>query len=219
MNEALDVYIMKIIEAALFIADTPMNCKSLKDTVLVNYDLNEKKIMEYILALQDRYKNRGIELIELQEGFCFTTNKDLNSELSLLWQEKAPKYTRAFVETLAIIAYRQPITRGQIERIRGVSLSSNIMRSLLEREWVKVVGYKEVPGRPALYATTIQFLNYFGLKSLSQLPTLDNEGALDILLKETLLDTEISMDLNNSNENVKKVKKNDTIGIIDTEMV
>ncbi|MBU2395433.1 MAG: SMC-Scp complex subunit ScpB, partial [Gammaproteobacteria bacterium] len=110
--------------------------------------------------------------IETASGFRFQTRADLSEYLALLWPERSPRYSRAVLETLALIAYRQPITRGEIEEVRGVTVSSQIMRTLLDRGWVKVVGHKEVPGRPGLYATTPTFLDYFGLKDLSDLPAL-----------------------------------------------
>lgn len=116
---------------------------------------------------------RGFELKQTGSGYRFQVRQELSQWVNRLWDEKPKKYSRALLETLALIAYRQPITRGDIEEIRGVSVSSEIIKSLLEREWVRVVGHRDVPGRPALYATTKQFLDYFGLKSLEQLPDLN----------------------------------------------
>ena len=120
------------------------------------------------------YRPRGIQLVEVASGYRFQSLDSLSPWLSRLWQETSPRYSRAMLETLALIAYRQPITRGEIEQVRGVAVSSNIIKTLTEREWIKVVGHKEVPGRPALYATTKQFLDYFSLKSLSDLPNAED---------------------------------------------
>ena len=123
-------------------------------------------------ALQADCAERGIELVEVASGYRFQARADYADRIAQLWQERRPRYSRALLETLAIIAYRQPITRGEIEHIRGVAVATSITRTLLEREWVRVVGHRDVPGRPALFATTKQFLDYFGLKTLDELPTL-----------------------------------------------
>lgn len=144
----------------------------LQSTVLESFELTRKRLQQALSQLQQDYLGRGIQLIETASGFRFQTRADLSEYLALLWPERSPRYSRAVLETLALIAYRQPITRGEIEEVRGVTVSSQIMRTLLDRGWVKVVGHKEVPGRPGLYATTPTFLDYFGLKDLSDLPAL-----------------------------------------------
>ncbi len=123
--------------------------------------------------------DRGFELVEVASGYRFQVKQDISEWVAKLWEEKPPRYTRALLETLALIAYRQPITRGDIEEIRGVAVSSNITRTLLDREWIRVVGHRDVPGRPAMFATTKQFLDYFNLKSLEQLPPLSEIKELD----------------------------------------
>lgn len=125
------------------------------------------------------YAGRGIELKQVASGFRIQARTDYAEWLNKLWEERPPRYSRATLETLALIAYRQPITRGEIEDIRGVSVSSNIMRSLLEREWVRILGYRDVPGRPAMYGTTKTFLDYFNLRSLDELPTLQELRDID----------------------------------------
>lgn len=162
----------KLIEAAIFIADTPVSVKSLKHSILADYKLSNQRIMSTILAIQADFTDRGIELVEIASGYRFQAVLSLSEPLSVLFKEKAPRYSRALLETMALIAYHQPITRGAIEDIRGVAVSSHITKTLLEREWIKIVGHKEVPGKPALYATTKEFLDYFSLKSLAQLPEL-----------------------------------------------
>lgn len=161
---------MQIIEAAIFAYGKPLSIAYLKDTVLSDFNLSNRKIKNLLNELELLYENRGIELVHSASGYRFQTKSTFSPWISRLWQEKAPKYSRAMLETLALIAYRQPITRGEIEEVRGVVVSSQIMRTLQERGWVKVVGHKEVAGRPALFATTPSFLDYFGLQCLSDLP-------------------------------------------------
>lgn len=167
-----DKQLAELIEAAIFVANKPITIDQLKNTVLADFLLSTKRVKETIIQLQRDYENRGVQLVEVGSGYRFQACASLSPWLTKLWQEKAPKYSRAFLETLALIAYRQPITRGEIEQVRGVAVSSQIIKSMLEQDWIKVVGHKEVPGRPALYATTKQFLDYFSLSSLSQLPEL-----------------------------------------------
>ena len=166
----------QLLEAAFFVSDTPLNTKQLKTELLINYKVSHQEIREVINELVIKYKDSGINLVKVASGYRFETITTLSDDLAFfvakLNKEKAPKYSRALLETLALIAYKQPITRGEIEEIRGVAVSSYIMKTLLERNWVKVVGNKEVPGRPSLYATTKEFLDYFSLTSLTQLPEL-----------------------------------------------
>lgn len=164
--------LLQLVEAAIFASDKPLSVNDLQSTVLESFELTRKRLQQALSQLQQDYLGRGIQLIETASGFRFQTRADLSEYLALLWPERSPRYSRAVLETLALIAYRQPITRGEIEEVRGVTVSSQIMRTLLDRGWVKVVGHKEVPGRPGLYATTPTFLDYFGLKDLSDLPAL-----------------------------------------------
>jgi len=124
------------------------------------------------MELQQECENRGVELKRVASGYRYQTRSDVQPWVARLWQEKPPRYSRALLETLALIVYRQPITRGQIEEVRGVSVSSHIIKTLLEREWIRIIGHKEAPGRPALYGSTRQFLDHFNLKSLDELPDL-----------------------------------------------
>ncbi len=158
-----------LIEAAIFIADKPLAL----DTLQQHFLLNRKQLKAIIAELQQEYQHRGIELVKVASGYRFQAKAQLSEKLTVLFTEKAPKYSRALLETLALIAYKQPITRGEIEDIRGVAVSSHIMKTLVERHWIKILGHKEVPGRPALYGTTKEFLDYFGLASLEQLPELN----------------------------------------------
>jgi len=179
--------IKHIVEAAIFAADAPLD----RDALLLLFDEQERPekadLSRSLEQISEDYAERGIELKEVASGFRFQVRKDLGPWVSRLWQEKPPRYSRAILETLALVAYRQPITRGEIEEIRGVSVSSHIIKSLLERNWVRVVGHRDVPGRPAMFATTRQFLDYFDLKSLEDLPPLSEIKDLDKLNEELAL--------------------------------
>jgi len=171
----------QIVEAALLAAGRPLSL----DALLALFDELERpsrgRLRQALESLADAYQGRGIEVVEVASGWRIQVRKACAPWVSRLWEEKPARYSRALMETLALIAYRQPITRGEIEEIRGVSVSSNIVRTLLEREWVRVVGHRDVPGKPALYATTRTFLDYFGLKSLDDLPPLAEIKDLDDL--------------------------------------
>lgn len=181
-----DEQLVEIIEAAIFVADKPISKRHIKDTVLVDIPISMSRINDAIETIQTHFQTRGIRLVEVGSGYRFQACSSLSPWLSNLWQERAPKYSRALLETLSLIAYRQPITRGEIEQVRGVTTGSNIIKTLLEREWVKVVGHKEVPGKPALYATTKQFLDYFSLTGLENLPALpaQQESKINQLLSD-----------------------------------
>ncbi|KTD97860.1 MULTISPECIES: SMC-Scp complex subunit ScpB [unclassified Pseudoalteromonas] len=181
-----DEQLVEIIEAAIFVADKPISKRHIKDTVLMDIAISMSRINHAIETIQTHFQTRGIRLVEVGSGYRFQACSSLSPWLSNLWQERAPKYSRALLETLSLIAYRQPITRGEIEQVRGVTTGSNIIKTLLEREWVKVVGHKEVPGKPALYATTKQFLDYFSLTGLENLPALpaQQESKIDQLLSD-----------------------------------
>ena len=172
MGQDALVKFKKILEAILFASDKPLNVEQL--FTLLEHDLaaSRAQIKSILLELKSDYADRGIELVEVGGSYRFQTKSDYSEWVQLLWEEKPQKYSRALLETLALIAYRQPITRGDIEEIRGVAVSSNIMKTLQERNWVRVVGHRDVPGRPAIYATTTQFLGHFNLKTLEDLPTL-----------------------------------------------
>lgn len=187
-----DQQLKQLIEASIFVADNPLSIEQLQRSVLSDMDVSKKRIKAIIGCLIEDYQSRGVQLLELASGYRFQSMDSLSPWISKLWQEQAPRYSRALMETLSLIAYKQPVTRGDIEAVRGVSVSSHIMRSLLERDWVKIIGHKEVPGRPALYATTNTFLDYFSLKSLDELPSgaLFSEEALNSIdnnIEETAL--------------------------------
>jgi segregation and condensation protein B len=166
-----DSQLKQLLEAAIFVAEQPLSLEKLQDSVLQELNVSNRQLQKMLDELVLDYRPRGVQLVKLASGYRFVSMDSLSPWLSKLWQEQAPRYSRAMLETLALIAYRQPITRGEIEDIRGVSVSSNIIKTLTERDWIKVIGHKEVPGRPALYATTKAFLDYFALSSLEQLPS------------------------------------------------
>lgn len=169
----------QIIEGALFAAAKPLSIAQLQDLFDAEQKPSKKELELVLVSLQKDCKNRGFQLLEVASGWRMQVRQELSPWVSRLWQEKPQRYSRALLETLALIAYRQPITRGEIEDVRGVAVSTQIIRTLEEREWVKVIGYKEVPGRPAMYATTKQFLDYFNFASLQQLPSLAELKDLD----------------------------------------
>jgi segregation and condensation protein B len=169
MNEQ---HLKNVVEAALLAAGRPLQPDELRDLFdeFERPELDEVK--SALAALAADYDGRGVEVREVASGFRIQVREAVSAPVSRLWQERPPKYSRAFLETLALIAYRQPITRGEIEEIRGVAVNPNIVKTVMERGWVRVVGHREVPGRPELLGTTREFLDYFGLKSLDDLPTL-----------------------------------------------
>ncbi|WP_424683442.1 SMC-Scp complex subunit ScpB [Frateuria sp. YIM B11624] len=161
-----------IIEAALLAASQPLTVAQLGELFVEEEQVDREAIARALEALAEDCAGRGIELKEVASGFRYQVRQDVHPWVSRMWTEKPSRYSRALLETLALIAYRQPITRPEIEQIRGVVVSSNIIKTLEEREWVRVVGHRDVPGRPALFGTTRAFLDYFNLKSLDELPPL-----------------------------------------------
>lgn len=179
MPEIAEQQLKNIIEAALLAAGEPLSVDRLLGLFEEDEQPEKTAVKTAIDALQADCEGRGIELRELGSGFRYQARSEVSRWVSRLWEERAPRYSRALLETLALIAYRQPITRAEIEDIRGVAVSSNITRTLLERGWARVLGHRDVPGRPALYGTTKEFLDYFNLKSLDELPTLNELKDID----------------------------------------
>ena len=169
MNER---YVRNVVEAALLAAGRPLNMEELLAVFDERDGPTAEALLASIAALRADYEGRGLELIEVASGFRIQIRASVAEPVSRLWQERPAKYSRAMLETLALIAYRQPITRGEIEQIRGVTVNVNIIKTLLERSWIRVVGHRDVPGRPELLGTTREFLDYFNLKKLDDLPTL-----------------------------------------------
>ena len=164
--------IKHFIEAALLAAGRPLNIDQLQGLFDGRSAPEKAEIRKAIATLNEEYEERGIVISEVASGFRMQVKATMSDRLQKLWEDRPPRYSRALFETLALIAYRQPITRGDIEEIRGVTVSSNIVRQLLERDWVRVVGHRDVPGRPAMLGTTKAFLDYFSLKKLDDLPPL-----------------------------------------------
>jgi segregation and condensation protein B len=177
-----------ILEAALLAADEPLSQARLASLFPEDTRPSNQAIGKALEAIAEACEDRGVELREVASGFRLQVKNDLQPWVARLWTEKPQKYSRAMLETLALIAYRQPITRGEIESVRGVSLSSNLIRSLQEREWIRIVGHRDVPGKPALFGTTKVFLDYFNLKSLDELPTLAEIKDMDTLEPELEFD-------------------------------
>ncbi len=199
-----------IVEASLLAAGRPLSMEHL----LALFEEDEHKptavdIAKAIEGLQGDYQLRGVELVSVASGYRFQVKAEYSSWTGKLWEDKPSRYSRALLETLALIAYRQPITRGEIEAVRGVAVSSNIIKTLLEREWVRVVGYRDVPGRPAMYATTRDFLDYFNLRSLDELPPLTDIRDLgkineELLFEEALVKRSIADSLLRFDEHLRK---------------
>lgn len=176
--------LVQIIEGAILAADKPLTVAGLGELFEEHERPDSAAIREALQSVAEHCEGRGFELQEVASGFRFQVRQSLSPWVARLWQERPQKYSRALLETLSLIAYRQPITRGEIEEIRGVAVSSNIIKTLHEREWIRVVGHRDVPGRPAMYATTRQFLDYFNLKNLDQLPALAEIRDLETLNAE-----------------------------------
>jgi len=178
-----------ILEAVLLAAERSLTVPQLEAL----FELDEERptrdeIRKALHEMEDDYEARGFELKHVASGYRLQVKQAFSTWVGRLWEERPARYTRALLETMALIAYRQPITRGEIEEVRGVSVSSNIIKTLLERDWIKVLGHKDVPGKPTLYGTTREFLDYFNLQKLDQLPTLAEIKDLDAIHPELELD-------------------------------
>ena len=164
--------IKRIVEAALLAASQPLTVEQLSALFTLDDALPEGAVGQALEALRAECEGRGIELVEVASGWRYQVRQDVHAWVARLWTERQTRYSRATLETLALIAYRQPITRGEIEQVRGVATNSNIIKALEEREWIRVVGHRDMPGKPELLGTTKAFLDYFGLKRLDELPPL-----------------------------------------------
>lgn len=208
-----------VVEGLIFAADEPMSIKDLFAIFNEQAAIEQVQIKEVLDVLKEDYEDRGLELKEVGSGFRFQVRETHAEWVAKLWQERPARYSRASLETLALIAYRQPITRAEIEDVRGVSVSSNIIKALLEREWVRVVGHRDVPGKPALYSTTKEFLDYFNMKSLEDLPALSELKDIDAIneqlnLSEGIQQTE-SDEQNSTSEDDKHMDEMETVDNID----
>lgn len=195
--------IRNVLETALLCAQQPMKTADLAKLFTESDDVKNDVIKQQLINLQDAWSNKGLELAQLASGWRFQSRPHMQKYLERLNPEKPPKYSRAVMETLAIIAWRQPVTRGDIEDIRGVTVSSQIIKTLEERGWIEVLGHRDAPGRPALFGTTKQFLDDLGLKALDELPGLASEGEVLLAAEDKLADlfpVEESLEENGSYE-------------------
>ena len=188
----VDNKVKMIVEGCLLAAGRPLTL----DNIIAVFERSEQpdrnELKQVMQAISEDCNDRGFELKQVASGYRFQVKQDLSEWVAKLWEERPPRYTRALLETLALVAYRQPITRGDIEEIRGVAVSANIIRTLLDREWIRVVGHRDVPGRPVMFATTKQFLDYFNLKSLQELPPLSEIKKLSQTEEELDLTDELA---------------------------
>ena len=185
VNESTENSELKnILEAAFFAAAQPIGIRKIQAMFADEAKPSKQQIEEVVQSLIDEYQNKGLELVRIGAGWRFQTTEKYAPWMRKLSADKPPRYSRAQLETLAIIAYRQPVTRGDIEEVRGVAVSSDIIRVLEERGWIREIGHRDVPGRPALFGTTQEFLSYFNLRGLSDLPELIHERQFDEIAKE-----------------------------------
>jgi segregation and condensation protein B len=191
MND-VDNKVKMIIEGLLLAAGRPLTLESIAAVFNDDERPENDELLAVLARIDDECGDRGFELTKVASGYRFQVKQELAEWVGKLWEERPPRYTRALLETLALIAYRQPITRGDIEEIRGVAVSSNIIRTLLDREWIRVVGQRDVPGRPSMFATTKQFLDYFNLESLQQLPALSEIRDIDGGAKDLGFEAELA---------------------------
>jgi len=182
--------INRIVEGALLAASEPLTLAQLQGLFPEEEPAPPGSIERALELLREGCQDRGVELVEVASGFRFQVTSEVHGYITRLWTERKTRYTRATLETLALIAYRQPITRGEIEQVRGVAVSSNIIQALEEREWIRVIGHRDVPGKPALFGTTKGFLDYFGLKRLDELPPLSELRDMGELEPQLPLDSE-----------------------------
>jgi len=168
----IDFNLKHTIEALLLSSDEPLSTERLFKIISNKHQITKTDVLDAINALDNDYSEKEIEVSKVASGYRIQAKKSINDYLNIIFAERTPKYSRALMETLSIIAYKQPVTRGDIEAIRGVSVSSSIMRTLTDRNWIKIIGYRDVPGKPAMFSTTADFLSYFGLEKLEELPEL-----------------------------------------------
>ncbi len=193
--------LQNVLEAILISAEKPLSVEKLLGFFQPEDLVNRNDVKKALSDLQNSFDSHGFGLIEIASGFRFQTKEEYKQWVTQHWDEKPAKYSRALLETLALIVYRQPITRAEIEDIRGVAVSSHIVKTLQERDWIRVVGHKEVPGRPSLLGTTRQFLDYFNLKSLDEMPSLSEIQDIDKLYPELDLKLKEEFDLEDDLQN------------------
>lgn len=199
-GESID-QVQRIVEGALMAANKPLTLEQLQ-SLFDEQQRPTRTVLEHVISrIEHGCEGRGFELKKVASGWRFQVCESLSPWVSRLWDEKPQRYSRALLETVALIAYRQPVTRGEIEEVRGVTVNTNIIRTLLDREWIRVVGQRDVPGRPSMYATTKQFLDYFNLRSLEELPSLAEVRDLETISREVedRLQEELALDESTSN--------------------
>ena len=184
--------ISQVIEAVLLSASRPIDVQEIERVFPEDEKPTREEIRQALQEIEEQCKDRGVELKKVSSGYRLQVRQSLSSYVAKLWEERPQRFSKATLETLALIAYRQPITRGEIEEIRGVTIGTQLMRGLMERGWVKIVGQRDVPGRPSLYSTTKEFLDYFGLQHLRELPELPELPDLQSL------DMELPLEADNS---------------------
>lgn len=199
-----DEQLKNIIEAALLAAGQPLSIDRILSVFPEDEQPERAAVRNAFKQLEADCKNRGIELKKVSSGYRLQVRQEMSPWILRLWEERPSRYSRALMETLALVAYRQPITRAEIEDVRGVSVSSSIMKTLLEREWVRVVGHRDVPGKPAMYGTTRQFLDYFGLNSLDDLPKLAEISDIDSF------DGQLELSITGTNDDTTDTAEKDT---------
>jgi len=182
----------QVIEAILLSASRPLDIQEIERVFPDNETPTREEIRQALTEIEEQCLDRGVELKKVSSGYRLQVRQDLSIYVAKLWEERPQRFSKATLETLALIAYRQPITRGEIEEIRGVTIGTQLMRGLMERGWVKIVGQRDVPGRPSLYSTTKEFLDYFGLQHLRELPELPELPDLQSLDMELPLETDTS---------------------------
>ena len=188
----IDNKVKMVVEGLLLASGRPLTIANIANVFEEKERPDSKELRLIMDVISEECDDRGFELKEVASGYRFQVKQELSEWIGKLWEEKPPRYTRALLEILSLIAYKQPITRGDIEEVRGVSVSPNIIRTLIDREWVRVVGHRDVPGRPAMFATTKQFLDYFNLKSLQDLPPLSEIKELEKSEEDLDLNSELS---------------------------
>jgi len=207
--------LQKILEAALMVAGRPLSLANFASLFPETDEITNQDLKDALAALKASYAERGFDLFEVSGAYRLKARAEYSAWLAKLWEERPPRYSRAFLETLSIIAYKQPITRAEIEEIRGVTVSTNIVKTLQEREWIRIIGYKEVPGKPAIYGTTKEFLDYFNLKSLSDLPTLAEFKNLEA--QEASLQVQLAMENSNLGPSDSEVIPEERDALIEQE--
>ena len=195
----MDHKISQVIEAVLLSASRPIDVQEIERVFPEDEKPTREEIRQALQEIEEQCKDRGVELKKVSSGYRLQVRQSLSSYVAKLWEERPQRFSKATLETLALIAYRQPITRGEIEEIRGVTIGTQLMRGLMERGWVKIVGQRDVPGRPSLYSTTKEFLDYFGLQHLRELPELPELPDLQSL------DMELPLEADNSSTDKEEI--------------